>query len=370
MSATTTRLALPYPQPTDPNNVPADIQRLANALDTAATAWSTGLDANRPTSTTATAGRVYYATDTTKAYFDVGGSWVTLNSAVTSVTTKGDVLIASGNAAMARLPVGANGQALVANSAATNGVDWESQLGMPLSLAGAVAATRYVGGIADCQIPPATGTFAVGDYLLCQTGQTLVCTTAGTAATCVWKTVGVIIPTDLTKPGLSKGDVRYVDSSVFPMQVWRGATLGWRGTTGAQTYSQYATTNVTTQFGNVLGVASVSVPDPGVPYIAQCSGYYCGNRGSNVRVDLQVTQGSTGGTEIVHCQGNVTVTATANYGPTVAMPRNAGPVPPGAAVPFYLNLMRGGGDAGAGFDIDGSQTYLRVEIKPALGTVS
>jgi len=46
-------------------------------------------------------------------------------SSVTLTTTKGDI-IARGAVSDARLPVGTNGQVLTANSAATNGVDWET----------------------------------------------------------------------------------------------------------------------------------------------------------------------------------------------------------------------------------------------------
>lgn len=43
-------------------------------------------------------------------------------------TTKGDLAVASGADAAARLAVGSNGQFVRANSAATNGVDWRSHV--------------------------------------------------------------------------------------------------------------------------------------------------------------------------------------------------------------------------------------------------
>lgn len=46
-----------------------------------------------------------------------------------TVTTKGDLIVASGSAAVARLGVGSNGKVLTANSGATNGVDWETPSG-------------------------------------------------------------------------------------------------------------------------------------------------------------------------------------------------------------------------------------------------
>jgi hypothetical protein len=48
----------------------------------------------------------------------------------------------------------------------------------PTGLTGATAATRYVGATASG--PPGSGTFAVGDFAIDQTGAIFVCTTAGT----------------------------------------------------------------------------------------------------------------------------------------------------------------------------------------------
>lgn len=48
----------------------------------------------------------------------------TAHATLGAVTTKGDLLVAPSSQALARLAVGSDGQALVANSAATNGVNW------------------------------------------------------------------------------------------------------------------------------------------------------------------------------------------------------------------------------------------------------
>jgi hypothetical protein len=57
---------------------------------------------------------------------------------------------------------------------------------VPLGLTGAVAATRYVGGTAS--VAPTTGTFAVGDFVITQTGGLYVCTVAGSPGT--WVAIG------------------------------------------------------------------------------------------------------------------------------------------------------------------------------------
>ena len=56
--------------------------------------------------------------------------------------------------------------------------------GLPMGLTGATAATRYVGGTTSGA--PTTGTFAVGDFVVDQSGTVWVCTTAGTPGT--WTT--------------------------------------------------------------------------------------------------------------------------------------------------------------------------------------
>jgi hypothetical protein len=77
-------------------------------------------------------------------------------------------------------------QAAIAENA-TDAIARENAIkGAPLALTGATAATRYVGGTASGA--PATGTFAVGDFVIDQTGKVYVCTTAGSPGT--WSQVG------------------------------------------------------------------------------------------------------------------------------------------------------------------------------------
>jgi hypothetical protein len=108
----------------------------------------TGTDAAKPTSGFI-AGRIYFATDTLILYYDNGTALV---------------------------PYRATGSAVE-----TIGADFK-----PTGLTGAVATTRYVGGTASGA--PATGTFALGDFVIDQTGKVWVCTTAGTPGT--WTQAG------------------------------------------------------------------------------------------------------------------------------------------------------------------------------------
>lgn len=60
---------------------------------------------------------------------------------------------------------------------------WSNRGGYPLALVGATAAARFVGGTASGA--PASGTFAVGDFVIDQTGKVFVCTAAGSPGTWV-----------------------------------------------------------------------------------------------------------------------------------------------------------------------------------------
>jgi hypothetical protein len=79
-----------------------------------------------------------------------------------------------------------NGSAWVRSSVTQIGASSLSNTGKPLGLTGATAATRYVGATASGA--PTSGTFAVGDFVVDQTGFVYVCTAAGTPGT--WAKVG------------------------------------------------------------------------------------------------------------------------------------------------------------------------------------
>jgi len=180
--ATTTRLALPYPSPSDPNNVPSDLQKLANALDSITADYASGTAATRPTA--GVNGRFYLATDTGALSLDNGTAWTVINASLAALLqNKGDLFVASSAGNAARLAAGADGQVLVARAAATNGVDYELQLGQPMNLTGTGSPTRFVGGTTTGS--PATGTFAVGDHVIAQDGVSWTCTVAGTPGTWV-----------------------------------------------------------------------------------------------------------------------------------------------------------------------------------------
>lgn len=71
MPAATPKHALPYPVGGDNNNIPADIQALATALDGLIVAYAQGLEGGL---VAAKLGRLLRATDTGKVYLDLGAS--------------------------------------------------------------------------------------------------------------------------------------------------------------------------------------------------------------------------------------------------------------------------------------------------------
>jgi hypothetical protein len=83
MPGATTKYQLPFPLPSDNNDVPADMQALANAIDGIIAGFSSGTLANRPVSTAGSPGiqdRYFYATDNGLLYRDTGTSWVTIGA--------------------------------------------------------------------------------------------------------------------------------------------------------------------------------------------------------------------------------------------------------------------------------------------------
>lgn len=229
MALNTTRLALTYPQPADSNNVPSDIQRLAGQLDLLCVAFVRDVAANRPASVApvgvvgqgnynpGTQGRWFWATDTGALSYDYGGGWYPITSALNLITSKGDLVVGTGASAAARLGAGGDGQALVARSGATLGVDWENTFGQPLGLPGAAQATRYVGAT-NTNGPPSSGTFNAGDWAVAQGNSSMwVCRTGGTPGT--WIEVGSQQP--MFAADVSSG---FVSTGIYTV------ILGWSAT--------------------------------------------------------------------------------------------------------------------------------------------
>jgi hypothetical protein len=103
-----------------------------------------------PTAPTQTAGNNSTRLAST-AYVDTASGLLVPKS---TVTTKGDLIVASGSAAVARLGVGADGNVLTADAASTNGVKWAAPAGGSPTFHGVkVAFTSYTLNTGGAVIP-------------------------------------------------------------------------------------------------------------------------------------------------------------------------------------------------------------------------
>jgi hypothetical protein len=89
----------------------------------------------------------------------------------------------------------------------------------PSGLTGATATTRYVGGTASAA--PATGTFALGDFVITQAGSMYICTVAGTPGTWV-QVSGGGGGGGMTNPMTTTGDIIVGGSAGTPTRLAKG----------------------------------------------------------------------------------------------------------------------------------------------------
>jgi hypothetical protein len=175
---TTPKLAIPYPVPTDPADVPTDMQELASRVDAVAGSASglatLGADGKIPAAQLPAASGI----------------------PATIVDAKGDLIAASAADAVARLPVGANGQVLTADSAQALGVKW----------AAAAAGGSSVLGYAEFTAPVALS----GGGVVEATPQTIVSlpsiTFDGTPVLIEFWCPGFLLPATVGSMGISLWD--------------------------------------------------------------------------------------------------------------------------------------------------------------------
>ncbi len=151
---------------------------------------------------------------------------------------------------------------------------------------GATAASRYVGATASGA--PASGTFAVGDFTIDQTGHVWVCTVAGTPGT--WVTVGGAAGSLITRCALGSepgspttGDMVVYTNAPF-IATWSGSAWLYRGpifemtppVSGSFSWMNQGGASVITTNGGVYLSAPSSVGDgfrarvvaaPAAPYV-------------------------------------------------------------------------------------------------------
>jgi hypothetical protein len=158
----TTRTALPYPTLSAAADVPADIQALANSLDSKIVIFGQGTLAARPVSTVGSpgiSGRIYMQTDVSPAHLwvDLGTSWVDIGPASSFTIADGSITtakLADGAVTAFKLAALAVGTAALADGSVT-GAKVAAGLKPSQGAGAAVEALRALGTTA--------GTAAAGD---------------------------------------------------------------------------------------------------------------------------------------------------------------------------------------------------------------
>ena len=142
-------------------------------------------------------------------------------------------------------------------------------------LTGATAPSRYVGGTTSGA--PTTGTFAVGDFVIDQTGKVWVCTIAGTPGT--WTVVGPTPATTVTGPdafgaaavvGTGTAFARNDHNHGLSFTTMNGVRITKRVlafATNAVTYSvdtdNYDVVHITAQTATITSIATTGTPVDG-----------------------------------------------------------------------------------------------------------
>ena len=154
-------------------------------------------------------------------------------------------------------------------------------------LPGATAASRHAG--ATTSGAPTTGTFAVGDFIVDQSGNEWVCTVAGTPGT--W--VALRNATQLQSTNISS-----TAPTSNQVLTYNSGTSSWTPTTpaaGALTYvSSYITSNVNMSAATITNITSASCVAGTwlFTYMVTTSG---GNGGQQAEFDLSTTSASSTG---------------------------------------------------------------------------
>ncbi len=131
-------------------------------------------------------------------YLDGTGAYSTPPGFANPLTTPGDVIVGGPSGAPARLSVGSNGKVLTANSAATNGVDWETPATATTSAPGIVKPDGTTINVASGVISvPAASSSSLG---LVQPDGTIITNTGGaiTVAKASSSAFGVVKPDGTT----------------------------------------------------------------------------------------------------------------------------------------------------------------------------
>ena len=183
-------------------------------------------------------------------------------------------------------------------------------------LTGATAASRYAGATASGA--PTTGTFAVGDYVVDQTGKFWVCTTAGTPGTW-WSTISnhAVLRTATATAG--KNEITIFSGSTASQTI---SAVGSPVDGATWTFINQGTVNVTAGFasnsmyplGSTSSVTSIVVPINGAySFINNAGGQWYMTASNNITNSVGIAPGAI---PFGNASGSVTDTSSNNGGAT------------------------------------------------------
>jgi len=205
-------------------------------------------------------------------------------------------------------------------------------------LTGATTATRYVGGTANGA--PTSGTFAVGDFIVDQTGTIWVCTTAGTPGT--WTTtISSHLQLRSASATVGRNEITIFSGSTSSQTLTAPSSpidgSNWTVINKASVSVSLSFTPSMVPLGSTTGVTTFSVPAYGSYSFVNYNGSQWYEISSNDIGDtintLAITRGGTGSTlgNLVKTTQSVTVSSnaasvSASYGSTLITNNAAGSV--------------------------------------------
>lgn len=154
-------------------------------------------------------------------------------------------------------------------------------------LTGATAATRWAGATASGS--PASGTFAVGDFVIDQTGKVWVCTSAGSPGT--WANAGT--GSGMSNPMTTSGDIIYGGSSGTPARLAAGTSGYYLKTLGSGSAPSWAAVSggssgynaVLTPSGDATGAADAAAIMSAVAALPSTGGVIRGLPSANWNIE-------------------------------------------------------------------------------------
>lgn len=177
-----------------------------------------------------------------------------------------------------------------------------------------------------------------------------------------------------TAPGAYPGDQRWVHNAVFQHQVYYGSSTGWRGVHNCLVYTANPAASSGIQWhktaGTDIGLCSITIPDPGTPYMIYPTGRVKLWLGPGVQTDVSINLNSAGGTYVNW--SSMSTLGIAAPGPDSYLTGNIAPVMygpfTGAQTVWLAAHLIGAPSTDYGYGYDGRDapgTLLSINVYPS-----